>query len=317
MAYSYYPASIDQQPGQGPNIGLWPFGGQAHSRPPAAVARVLVSEDDASIQRIYASLLPGHGFELLTVPGGDGPLTVALAHRFQPDLLITDVNKPGLDGAAVCRALRNDERTARLPLLMVTAMDELLERQRGSSADDYMVKPFGFEGLIYRITTLLNLRRPARVRVARHSLALADETATHPVTGLPGPHMLHRLLPTLTATANWAIAALRIEQFASLVRSYGRAIADSLLLRLASIVRSEAEQTELFVAHSSLDASLVLAGPTLLLDALPERIAERFANEAARRLRLQDRPPPALRLNRIDASSGTIAGLPELVGIVG
>jgi CheY-like chemotaxis protein len=318
MVFSYYPVCIDaQRPAQVPPFGQWPSGGQPDAQAPAEVARILVSEDDESIQRIYASLLPSHGFELLTVPGGDGPLTVSLAHRFQPDLLITDVNKPGFDGTAVCRALRADERTANIPLLMVTAMEEWLEKQRGAVADDYMLKPFGFEGLLYRITTLLNLRRPARVQVARRSMALADATATHPVTGLPGPHMLQRMLPSLIAVADWAIAGLRIERFAALVRAVGRPLADSLLLRLASIVQSEAGRMGLTIAHSSLDASLMVAGSAALLNGLPERIAERFAIEATRRLRLSDAPAPTLSLQHIDSSMGTINGLPELVGMLG
>lgn len=315
MAPSFYPALVDQQRATTPQ-GVWPTSAQPSAQPPA-VARVLVSEDDEGIQRIYASLLPRHGFELLTVPGGDGPLTVALAQRFQPDLLLTDVNKPGLDGPAVCRALRADERTARLPLLMVTAMDEWLEHQRGSVADDFMVKPFSFEGLLYRIITLLNLRRGARVQLAQQAIGLPDGDAAHPVTGLPGPRLLHQLLPSLTADENWAIAGLRIERFANLVRLHGRPLADSLLIRLASIVQSEVGHAEVTVAHTGLDASLVLAGQAALVANLPERITERFAADAARRLRGADGPPPLLRLRRTGPAFGTPHGLPALVHAVG
>lgn len=317
MAYSFYPACVDQQrPPQGPPLAVWPIGAQPGMQPPALVARILVSEDDPSIQRIYASLLPPHGFELITVPGGDGPLTVALAQRFMPDLLITDVNKPGLDGPGICRALRADERTADLPLLMVTAMEEWVERRRGAMADDYMVKPFSFEGLIYRITTLLSLRRAARVQIARRVIMLPDDEVAHPVTGLLGPQALHRLLPALTARPGWAIAGLRIERFAGLVRAHGRPLADSLLLRLASIVQAEAGHSELVIAHTGLDASLILAGPSSMLGELPERIVERFAVDALRRMRSADGPLPMLKLSRLDFTAGPVEALPDLIALL-
>jgi ABC-type taurine transport system ATPase subunit len=88
-------------------------------------------------------------------------------------------------------------------------------------------------------------------------------------------------------------------------------------LRLASIVQSEVGRMGLTIAHSSLDASLMIAGSAALLSGLPERIAERFAIEAARRLRLSNTPAPLLHLQQIDSSTGTITGLPELVGMVG
>lgn len=275
------------------------------------VARILVSEDSPEIQQIYGVVLPDHGFEMLSVPGGDGGRTLDLIHRVRPHLLITDINKPGLDGYTLHAMLRADDGTAHLPVLMVTAMDtwSLPQRLPVSPVDDYIVKPFPFEALVYRIATLLPLSPAAHNELARRALGLACFDYFHPVTGLPCLHMLARALPTYTASAGWAAASISLAHYAALSRAYGRQVSDGLLARLAGIVRRAAEESELLIGHLGFEPQVSLVGPADPVKQALATIAERFA-------RIRTPLPlgleaPTLRLDTryADDSAGTNLGL--------
>ena len=97
---------------------------------------------------------------------GDGVTGLEMAQRLRPNLVVLDVMLPGMDGLEVCRRLRESEATADIPILMLTAKDEVHDRVSGleSGADDYLTKPFSFEELLARVRALL--RRQQRMVAA-------------------------------------------------------------------------------------------------------------------------------------------------------
>jgi two-component system response regulator MprA len=118
------------------------------------------------------------GFQVEHTGTGYGALD--LAAHLRPDIIILDVMLPDLDGLEVCQRLRGTEATADIPILMLTAKDEVPDRVAGleSGADDYLTKPYSFEELLARVRALL--RRQRRVVAAGGSggqiLQLADLT---------------------------------------------------------------------------------------------------------------------------------------------
>ena len=96
----------------------------------------------------------------------DGGRALAAARETPPDLVILDLMLPGLNGLEVCRALRADNRTASLPIVMLTARGEESERILGldSGADDYVVKPFSPSELMARVRALLRRTAPPTVK---------------------------------------------------------------------------------------------------------------------------------------------------------
>ena len=128
------------------------------------MARVLVVEDNRDIAELIQHVLEraGHAVDLLSA-GNE------VARRVQthlPDLVILDLMLPGLDGLLVCQALRGDDRTASLPIIMLTARGEEADRVRGLElgADDYITTPFSPKELVARVGAIL--RRVERTAAA-------------------------------------------------------------------------------------------------------------------------------------------------------
>ncbi len=93
----------------------------------------------------------------------DGVVALDAARRLRPNLIILDILLPGIDGLEVCRRLRAQELTADIPVLMLTAKDEVSDRVAGlnTGADDYLTKPFSFDELLARVKAIL--RRQQRI----------------------------------------------------------------------------------------------------------------------------------------------------------
>jgi len=125
----------------------------------AGRARVVVVEDDGDIAELVAYSLRKEGeFTVTTCGTGEEGLEACLRGT---DLVILDLNLPGVDGIEVCRRLRKDPRTADVPILMLTARVSERDRVRGLDlgADDYVTKPFSVKELVARVKALLRRAR--------------------------------------------------------------------------------------------------------------------------------------------------------------
>ncbi|MFT3698407.1 MAG: response regulator [Kofleriaceae bacterium] len=116
---------------------------------------VLVADDDAWILRMVATVLEKRGYSVETAVDGEDALARALARP--PDLLITDVMMPKVDGWSLVRQLRAHAELAMLPVIFLTALSGEDDRIRGFrlGADDYVTKPFRFEELDLRVAKTL------------------------------------------------------------------------------------------------------------------------------------------------------------------
>ena len=121
---------------------------------------VLVVEDDTDISDLLVHYLQRAGYSPRVVSSGDEALKAVKAAL--PDIMVLDVMLPGLDGFGVCRAMRQDPRTAVVPIIMLTARAEEADRVAGLElgADDYVTKPFSPKELVARVKA--HLRRAKR-----------------------------------------------------------------------------------------------------------------------------------------------------------
>jgi phosphate regulon transcriptional regulator PhoB len=143
---------------------------------------VLVIDDERDIVTLLRYHLEKAGFQCLEAM--DGATALRLIREQHPDLLLLDLMLPGMDGLEICRRLRQDATTARLPILMLTAKAEEVDRVVGLEvgADDYVVKPFSPRELIARIRAILRrAQEPSDVSVKRVGGLEVDE-ARHSLT---------------------------------------------------------------------------------------------------------------------------------------
>jgi two-component system alkaline phosphatase synthesis response regulator PhoP len=116
--------------------------------------RALVVEDDPDIVELVHHYLAAEGFEVESI--GDGRHALERLRAGSHDLVILDLQLPGMDGLALCAELRRDERTRALPVIMLTARADEADRIVGLEvgADDYVVKPFSPKELVARVRAL-------------------------------------------------------------------------------------------------------------------------------------------------------------------
>jgi len=125
---------------------------EAPSEPPL----VIVADDDEDILSLVSFRLQHSGFRVLQARNGVEAIRVTREHS--PSLIVLDVMMPRLDGHAVLRELRHDDRTRRIPVILLTARVRDADVVRGfeEGADDYLKKPFSPEELVERVRALLS-----------------------------------------------------------------------------------------------------------------------------------------------------------------
>jgi two-component system response regulator RpaA len=126
---------------------------------------ILLIEDDGDMRDLVAGYLEHGGFDVQRAD--DGIKGQALALQYSPDVILLDLMLPKVDGLTLCQRLRRDERTAKIPIMMLTALGGTKDKVSGfnSGADDYLTKPFDFEELMVRVKALL--RRSERAPLSR------------------------------------------------------------------------------------------------------------------------------------------------------
>ncbi|QYF92273.1 response regulator [Massilia sp. PAMC28688] len=139
-------------------------------------ARVYIVEDEAELAAVMADYARASGY--LPTVFVDGREAMAAVHAQAPDMLVLDLMLPGMDGLAVCRAVR---AVSQVPIIMVTARVEEIDRLLGleSGADDYLCKPFSPRELMARIKVILRRVQPGAATGVCH----VDEPAQRIMIG--------------------------------------------------------------------------------------------------------------------------------------
>jgi len=173
--------------------------------------KVLVADDDADLRELIAFTLVQAGYAV--VKAADGALAVRRFQEENPDLVVLDINMPGLSGFQVCETIRAGSN---VPVIMLTVRgeEEDLVRALGLGADDYLTKPFSPRTLVARVKALLRragLEASTPLAAGRVALDLEEHTVR---IGSAEPVRLTklelRLLQTLLASAGHAVGSDRL-----------------------------------------------------------------------------------------------------------
>jgi len=155
---------------------------------------ILIIDDEKDLIELVRYNLEKDGYDSISATDGGSGLEIAQRHKV--DLIVLDLMMPGMDGLEVCRRLRSDARTARTPIIMLTAKATEADRIVGLEfgADDYITKPFSPRELVARVKAILRrtTTQAEPQQVLRHG-ELAIDVARHEVTFAGKP-------VTLTAT---------------------------------------------------------------------------------------------------------------------
>lgn len=144
--------------------------------------QVLIVEDDEDIRELLSFNLDKEGFKVLAC--GDGKKAVIMAREHVPDIIVLDIMLPGMDGFDVCKELARFPSTKGIPIIMLTARGEEVDRIVGFElgAVDYVVKPFSVREMVLRIKAVLKLSSREEGEEAMELGGLKIEFPFHSVT---------------------------------------------------------------------------------------------------------------------------------------
>lgn len=132
---------------------------------PSKTAKILIVEDEPNLRKLLEVIIGKEGYEVITA--GNGEEAWDTINQQVPDLLLTDLMMAKMDGIELCRRIRSQSQFDQVPILMLTAKDEQVDKYQGfrEGADDYLTKPFDPVELVFRIQAHLrrkgNGHRPA------------------------------------------------------------------------------------------------------------------------------------------------------------
>ncbi len=125
--------------------------------------KILIVDDEPDVVDLVSFNLKGAGFSVVTA--GDGNSALQMAKEHVPSLIILDVMMPGMDGTEVCKFLKKDPLTSSIPVVMLTAKGETVDKILGLElgADDYITKPFSPRELVLRAKSILKRRGSEKI----------------------------------------------------------------------------------------------------------------------------------------------------------
>ncbi len=215
-----------------------------------AKRRILLIDDDPLIRHlVHRTMEPDYIVD--EAETGTEGITIALTHP--PDLILLDVMMPGMDGYEVCYHLRQNPTTATVPIIMLTALDQMDSKVHGlrTGADDYMTKPFDTRELRTRVET--HLRRSIR------------DLSSSPLTGLAGNPVIEQVITErIMQRTPLAILYIDLTNFKAYNDQYGWIKGDQVIKMLAMAITdavSEFGTPTDFVGHVGGDDFIVVSQP--------------------------------------------------------
>jgi diguanylate cyclase (GGDEF)-like protein len=260
--------------------------------------KILVVEDDSSIRKLLVTLLEEGGYEVMEC--GDGDEAVSAFYEKKPDIIISDIGMPKMNGKELCRIIRQDYSEDLIPFIFLSARSEISNKREGFElgADDFIVKPFEGDDLLLRVKAKLD-----RSKVVKRLTSHDD------LTGVYNKKAFHEKLREMVVFAHrydreFSLAILDIDHFKDVNDRFGHQVGDFVLKQLARLLQVNMREVDrLFRIGGEEFAILIFEKPKADAKSLLERLmgilqAREFSD------------PRTGAAIRITVSAG-VAGFPE------
>lgn len=285
---------------------------------------VLVVDDDPAIRHMVAGFLRLEGFN--TLEAGDADEALMQADANSPEAVILDITMPGMDGYEVCKKLRENAKTNRVVIVMLSSRNAGDSRVQGLNigADDYVTKPFDPQELLARLQAHLRrmsaqqeketiLERLAG-KLASMNKRLAEEAATDGLTGLYNRRYLWKRFEEEYQRAKrfkhkLCFVLIDIDHFKGINDRYGHPAGDKVLKEMGKIFRSHLRGIDLAARYGGEEFAIFLP-ETSIENAL--HVAERL-RQAFHALKISPIPEGGLSLSAGIAEFPTHAQTPQAI----
>lgn len=217
--------------------------------------RILVVDDDPEFLKMLTYVLGKSGYEVEQAL--DGYTALAIAREFFPQVVITDLMMPGMDGTALCREMKADPVLHPVYVIMLTARSDDRVSNLQVGADDYIVKP--------ALMAELRARIQVGLRWVDAQIQLQKAATSDRLTGLPNRRLLDEVLEREMARARaeglpLSLMLLDLDHFKRVNDTYGHAIGDLALQQLAEIIRSQVRSSDIPARLGGEEFVIVLPG---------------------------------------------------------
>jgi len=231
--------------------------------------KILVVDDVAVNVQLLTTYLTSVGYEVFTARDGQEALDKVI--ETQPDLILLDVMMPKLNGFEVCERLKTDPTTKIIPVIMVTALNEIEDKIKATEAgaDDFVSKPFNKLELLTRVKSLLRIKQlhdelRAKVRELEQARERLRQLAiTDGLTGLYNhrylkEHLEQELLRANRHQSRVSVVMLDIDHFKKFNDAFGHPAGDTILRAIARLLKDNIRKIDIAARYGGEEFCLVL-----------------------------------------------------------
>jgi len=232
-------------------------------------AKILVVDDIPVNIQLLQTYLSSIGYE--TIVGHNGEEALHQVKEQKPDLILLDVMMPKLDGFQTCKLLKSNDETKYIPVIMVTALNEIEDKIKGieAGADDFITKPFNKLELLARVKSLLRIKLlhdqlQEKVRQLEQAKERLRELAvTDGLTGLNNyryfkEHLIHELRRAERHKSNVSLVMLDIDFFKNYNDTHGHLAGDEVLRTIAKLMRDNVRSIDVTARYGGEEFALIL-----------------------------------------------------------
>ncbi len=232
-------------------------------------SRILVVDDVPVNIQLLVTYLAAEGYDVVSAKDGHDAMKAVKEH--QPDLILLDVMMPKMNGFKVCEVIKSDDATKFIPVILVTALNELEDKVKGmnSGADDFLAKPFNKLELLVRVRSLLRIKhlhdelQEKVIELQRTKEELRQLAITDGLTGLYNyryfkEQLLQELKRAQRHSLNISVAMIDIDHFKQYNDKNGHPAGDVVLKDIARLLRDNIRNIDLAARYGGEEFSLIL-----------------------------------------------------------